>query len=160
MNSVALMTHILVQILSKVDNCVLQVAIAALSFTLAACLVLLGLLSSAHFEITREPSTTLHALLKVLVTVDFGYLFRVNTTFEMETVNVLANNTLQDSSVLKFNKGHVRNRWPSLLNCLREGDSMCEWQGLALPLAIFLKLLLKGGLLPAAGTCLQHCVVT
>ena len=160
MDSIALMTNILVQVLSKVDDCVLQIAIAALSLTLTACLVLLRPRSSAHFVITREPATALHALLKICVAVDFGYLVRVNTTFEMEAIDVLADNTLQDSSVLKLNKGHVCSGRPSLLNSGRKVYSVCQWQGLALLLAILLKLLLQGSLLPAAGTCLQDCVIT
>lgn len=125
MDSVALMTNILVQILTKVDNCVLQITIASLGLTFAACLVLLGLRCSANLEVTREPAAALHALLKVCVAVEFGNFVWVNTTFEMEAINVLADNTLQDSSVLKLDESHVCSRRSSLLNGLSEGYSVC-----------------------------------
>ena len=107
------MSNILVEILSKVDDCVLQVTIAAYSLALAACLVLLRLLSSAHHEITWEPATAFHAFFKVGIAVDLGYLLRVNTTPEVKAINVLADNTLQESSILKLNESHVCSRWSS-----------------------------------------------
>ena len=52
MNSVALTANILVQVLIKVDDRVLQGAFATRSLTLAACLVLMDPGSSANFVIS------------------------------------------------------------------------------------------------------------
>ena len=87
------------EVLSKVDDGVSEIAIAARGVALAPSLVILGLLSIAHSEVSHVLAIAIGANLKVSVPVQVSKLVRVDPTLAMKTVDVLRNARLQDASI-------------------------------------------------------------
>ena len=84
----------------------------------------------------------------------------MDATLAMEAINVLADDTLENTAVHELNQGHVSLRRSSLLNGRVEGHSICIGQRLPLSLEILLEFLLHGRFLPAAGTSLKHSTIS
>lgn len=95
------------EILTKVDDCVLKLALAAWSVANAASLMLFGLLGSANLVVAHVFSPTLDAELEIGVTVEVSQLISMDATLAMETINVLADDSLEDTTILKLYHGHV-----------------------------------------------------
>ena len=93
---------------------------------------------------------------KVCVSVDFGHSIWVDSALAMESVDVLADNSLQDTSIHQLNHSHMCLGGLCLTDGLLEGSCVSCGQGLAGPFHILLILLLKGCLLPAARSSLEN----
>lgn len=90
-----LLNDVAIKVLSKVDNRILELSIAAWRIAGAACLVLLSFLSSAHAEVSHVTPTTFHADFEVGVTVQLSHVIRVDAALSVQAIDVLADDELE-----------------------------------------------------------------
>ena len=152
-----------VQVLTEVDDCVLEVASAACGLAHASSPVLVRALSIAHTGVSHVLTATVLTHFQVGVAVELGDVRCGDSALSVESVNVLAHDKLEVVLLSELNEGHVRLGRVSLLNRgpyrlqvssgLSSATSSCT-------LLVLLKLPLVGEALPGAGASLEHCVET
>ena len=103
-----------VQILAKVDDGVLEMAIASWALALASGAVLFGLLRVADAMVAHVLAATFLADFEVRVAVELRNAGGRNATLAMQTIDVLTSDILQVVPVHQLNQGHVSLRRVSL----------------------------------------------
>ena len=81
--------NIWIQLLSKIDNAVIQLPIAFFVIAHATCLVVLGFLCISHPEVAHVILFTRLTHFQVRVAVDFVYFISWNATLTMQAIDVL-----------------------------------------------------------------------
>ena len=93
------------QIFSKVDDRVFELTTAAWGITNAASQV--RFVANRCLVVTHVLSIALYAEFEVSVSMQLSHQVSSDATFAMKTINVLADDTLEDASILKLDKSHV-----------------------------------------------------
>jgi len=126
--SVSCIQMVLVEVLTEVDNGVLELASASSIITLSSSLVFLASTSNSNCIISKVVATALHALLFISVAVYLSDFVSWDSTLSMEAVGVLRDDVLEEAFVHQLDHGHVSLGWVSLshvsLNC-----SLVFWWG-------------------------------
>jgi len=126
--SVSCIQMVFVEVLTEVDNGVLELASASSIITLSSSLVFLASTSNSNCIISKVVATALHALLFISVAVYLSDFVSWDSTLSMEAVGVLRDDVLEEAFVHQLDHGHVSLGWVSLshvsLNC-----SHVFWRG-------------------------------
>ena len=155
----------IIQLLAKVDDCVLEMAIAAWALAHATRAVLFSLLGVAYTMVTHVLAATFLANFEVRVSVQLRNAGGRNATLTMKTIDVLTDDMLEMVLLHQFNHGHMRNRWVCFLNCSLNSSlvsrhlSSCTTSGCS-SLLLFSILLFIGCSLPAAWARLKNGVIS
>ena len=155
----AKLEDLLFEVFTEIDDCIFELTVASWSVTDSASLVVVALLSSSNTVVSHVLTVALHADLQVSISVHISKLGWVDSTLSVEAVDVLADHSLEDSSVHEFNESHVSGRRLGLLDGNVEGDAVGVGERLVGSLHVVLELLLAGGFLPAARASLKNCAI-
>ena len=154
MQSETFVQDLFLEVLPKVNDRVLKLSTTAWSVANATSQMIFS--ASPSSIVSHMLSITLHTHLKIGVAMQLCQMFGFYATLTVQTINILTDNTFENSTVLQLNKRHVRRRGPRHLDSRIEGHFVRVRQGLASLFHLLFILLLEGGLLPAAWARFQY----
>ena len=153
-----------VQVLTEVDDGVLEMAIATWGLAHASSPMLVGALSISYAGVSHVLTATVLTNFQVCVAVEFGEVCCGDSTLSVQAVNVLAHDELEVVFLSELDEGHVCLGWVGLLNRgpygLRVCSFLCSSSSCSCLLLLFLELPLVREALPGAWASLQDCVET
>ena len=103
----AKLLNVLIQLLTKVDDRILERTIAAWGVAVSSSEVVFGSLGVADSVIPHVFASTLGANFKVSVSMKLRHHLRGNSTLAMKAINILTDDVLEVLSLHEFNKRHV-----------------------------------------------------
>ena len=105
MQSETLVQDLLLKVLAKVNDRVLEFASAARGITDATGQVILS--THAGLVVPHVLSIALYADFQVSVSVEFRKVLRFDATLTMQTINILTDNALENPTILQLYQRHV-----------------------------------------------------